>query len=122
MHLIKLLVIILISMLIGTLPYIDNWSHIGGLIFGVVSGIVFLPYITFGKWDATRKKILLYICVPLLLLLMVMAILVFYRLTNTSFCAVINRTKSDGTFEEVDVCGLFNCIRWHESIDCDAFY
>ena len=113
LHFGKLLVVIIISMLIGTLPYIDNWSHFGGLVFGVVSGIVFLPYITFGKWDATRKKILLYVCVPLLLVLMIMAVLVFYKLTNTSFCAEVNG---------VNICGYFNCIKWHPSIDCSAFY
>jgi hypothetical protein len=26
---------------------------------GMVAGIIFLPYITFGRWDARRKKILL---------------------------------------------------------------
>eukprot|EP00041_Stephanoeca_diplocostata_P038401 m.1514452 g.1514452 ORF g.1514452 m.1514452 type:complete len:717 (+) comp25214_c0_seq100:212-2362(+) len=55
----KISFIIIISLGIGTFPYVDNWSHIGGFAFGIVSGIVFLPYITFGKWDARRKKLLL---------------------------------------------------------------
>jgi hypothetical protein len=31
---------------------------VGGFIFGVMSSIVFLPYITFGKWDAVRSMAL----------------------------------------------------------------
>lgn len=44
----QLLVIVLGFLLIGTFPYIDNWAHLGGFVFGIVSAIVFLPYITFG--------------------------------------------------------------------------
>ncbi len=43
-------------MLLGTMPYIDNWAHVGGLIFGILASIVFLPYISFGKWDKWRKR------------------------------------------------------------------
>jgi hypothetical protein len=82
-HLAKLMTAITVSMLIGTLPYVDNWSHLGGLVFGIISGVVFLPYITFGKWDARRKKLLLYICVPLLMFLLLMALLTFYKLSST---------------------------------------
>jgi membrane associated rhomboid family serine protease len=86
-QLFKLMSIIIISLLIGTLPYVDNWSHVGGFVFGVVSGIVFLPYITFGKWDARRKTLLLMLCIPLLLIMILMAWLTFYLIQNTSFCS-----------------------------------
>merc|ERR1712054_487470 len=67
----KLLLLTIVALMVGTLPYIDNWSHLGGFCFGAVSGVVFLPYITFGAWDARRKKILLWICGPLLLLMFI---------------------------------------------------
>jgi len=82
----KLLTIISVSLLIGTFPYVDNWSHVGGFCFGVVSGVVFLPYITFGKWDARRKKFLLLLCVPLLFTMIVLSFLTFYLIQNTEFC------------------------------------
>jgi membrane associated rhomboid family serine protease len=110
---VKLTVIIALSMLIGTLPYVDNWSHVGGLAFGFVSGVIFLPYITFGKWDARRKKVLLYVCIPLLLVMILLAFLTFYVITDSAFCPIV-----DG----VNTCGYFNCIQWHESIDCNKYY
>jgi len=107
-QLIKLVVLIAASLLIGTLPYVDNWSHLGGFAFGIVSGIVFLPYITFGKWDARRKKILLYICIPLMFIMFLMGFVTFYLIGNTTWC---------------DSCPYFNCIVWNEDyIDCDAFF
>lgn len=81
----KLLALIFVALGIGTLPYIDNWSHIGGFFFGIVSGIVFLPYITFGQWDARRKKILLLVCCPLLLGMILLALVTFCK----SRCSVL---------------------------------
>ena len=47
-RLVKALLIIVFALLIGTLPFIDNFANIGGFVFGVPLAIVFLPYITFG--------------------------------------------------------------------------
>lgn len=58
----------------------------GGLIFGVISAIIFVPYITFGKWDSFRKKILLLVCIPLLLALYLIGFLTFYLVPNPDFC------------------------------------
>ena len=55
-ELVKLLMVIAVAFIIGTLPFVDNWSHLGGFVFGLFSAIVFLPYITFGKADLTRKR------------------------------------------------------------------
>jgi hypothetical protein len=91
--------------MIGTLPYFDNWSHVGGFCFGVVSGIIFLPYVTFGEWDLARKRILLIVCMPLLLLMIVMAFVVFYVLQSTSFCSW---------------CQYVNCIPYTDAVSCSA--
>lgn len=85
-QLVKLLVIIGASLLVGTFPFVDNWSHVGGFFFGVVSGIVFLPYITFGKWDARRKRLLLVLCIPSLVVMIIVSWLTFYLIQNTEVC------------------------------------
>jgi hypothetical protein len=85
-QLVKLLVIIGASLLVGTFPFVDNWSHVGGFFFGVVSGIVFLPYITFGKWDARRKRLLLVLCIPSLVIMIIVSWLTFYLIQNTEVC------------------------------------
>jgi hypothetical protein len=45
--------------------------HAGGFVFGIPAAIIFLPYITFGKWDRRRKIILISIAVPVLLFMFI---------------------------------------------------
>lgn len=56
----------LLALAIGLLPFIDNFSHIGGFIGGILAGLIFAPTITFGKWDGRRKLLLVILAVPLL--------------------------------------------------------
>ncbi len=51
-----------------------------------MSAIIFVPYITFGKWDAFRKRVLLLICLPLLIAMFVTGFLTFYLIPNPDFC------------------------------------
>lgn len=78
----------------------------GGLLFGVVAAIIFVPYITFGKLDTFRKRILLAICVPLLIMLFVTGLLTFYLIPDSSFC---------------EGCGYINCIPYVPSLCPDEY-
>ena len=105
-ELIKLFVIVLLFLMIGTLPYVDNFAQLGGFCFGLVAGIIFLPYITFGKWDARRKKILVIIAVPALFVMFVISLVIFYHVQNTqTFCPN---------------CKYVNCIPYTSTICDDA--
>lgn len=53
-------------LMVGTLPFIDNWAHVGGFFFGILAAIIFLPYLTFGVVDSLRKRCLMLVCVPVL--------------------------------------------------------
>jgi hypothetical protein len=70
---------------------------------GFVSGIIFLPYVTFGDWDITRKRILLAICLPLLVVMMTLAFSFFYKIQGTTFCSW---------------CKYLDCIPYTSDIDC----
>lgn len=52
----KLVIIVILLFLFGLLPYIDNFSHFGGFIFGWFLAFAVLPYVSFGKWDRRRKR------------------------------------------------------------------
>eukprot|EP00122_Pirum_gemmata_P010192 Pgem_evm1s9424 len=43
----KIFIMMFISLGIGTLPYVDNFAHFGGFLYGGFAAIVFLPYVTF---------------------------------------------------------------------------
>ncbi len=115
-ELLKLVLVTIIAFGIGLLPYVDNWAHceccscafvqcpyissslvafacaraiaVGGFGFGVLSSIVFLPYITFGKWDAARKCTLLIFCIPAIVGSFIIFFSVFYT-NKVSVCVCV---------------------------------
>lgn len=74
---------VFIAIAVGFLPFIDNYAHIGGFISGGLSGIVFMPKIAFGKWDRTRKIVLMLAAAPALVLMFVLTLNSFYANTNS---------------------------------------
>lgn len=73
-HLFKLLALILVGFVVGSLPFVDNMAQLGGFSFGLVSAVIFLPYVAFGKWHARARKLMLLICFPLLLVMVIVGI------------------------------------------------
>jgi membrane associated rhomboid family serine protease len=99
----KLITIFGVATVVGTLPFIDNFGHFGGFIFGILASIIFLPYITFGKWDYRRKRVLLYISGPILLSLFFGLLLTFY-LVQDAGCPW---------------CKSMNCLAYTDDIECN---
>jgi membrane associated rhomboid family serine protease len=91
MELFKLMLNILFSFLVGTLPNIDNFAHVGGFVSGLFAGILFMPKIYFGKWDKRRKLIFMALSVPALVVFVVLTLKSFYDGANTcSWCKYFN--------------------------------
>jgi len=67
---------------------------ITGYMFGALTGMIVLPYITFGKWHAVRKRIIVAIAVPVLLLSVFAVFFLFLHAqwitTQCSVCRHIN--------------------------------
>ncbi|XP_062895252.1 inactive rhomboid protein 2-like isoform X2 [Mobula hypostoma] len=57
--LMKQLRILMVLFAVGLLPWIDNIAHIFGFLSGFLLSFAFLPYITFGRADKYRKRILI---------------------------------------------------------------
>jgi len=75
-----------VYLLVGTIPFIDNWAHIGGFVFGIFGAIIFLPYLTFGQWDSIKKRLIMFLCIPILVVLFFVGFLIFYEIQGTEFC------------------------------------
>ncbi|KAI8923148.1 rhomboid family-domain-containing protein [Entophlyctis helioformis] len=87
----KMILNIIFSLLLGTLPYIDNLAHVGGFITGLLLGILFMPKIYFGKWDRRRKYALMVAALPSLIVYFALTINSFYDGTNTcGWCKYAN--------------------------------
>jgi len=100
-ELIKIAVVTVVMFALGTLPYVDNVAHVGGFVNGILAALIFIPYITFGKFDAWRKRILLIISIPVLLVLFIIQFLIFYLVQNSEFC---------------QDCKYFDCIPYRDGL------
>ena len=98
MEALKLLLLVLLPLLvIGLLPFIDNFAHIGGLVFGFLLSGIFVPYWKEKKaWEevkewspdpdkADKYKVLhkvkiamIVVFIPLVIILFLLFILLFY--------------------------------------------
>jgi hypothetical protein len=65
----------------------DNWAHAGGFVVGVISGIAFLPYIEFGKWDKRRKLILSVMAMITVAVGFAVALVIMYKAPDPRFCS-----------------------------------
>ncbi|KAM7438854.1 hypothetical protein ABFA07_011688 [Porites harrisoni] len=92
--LLKLCGLVLLLLVIGLLPYVDNFAHMIGFVFGFLLAFIFLPYVSFGEFDRRRKQIQIVVCFALVITLYVVGFLVFYIYQGSS----------------CDGCEFLNCI------------
>jgi len=55
-ELVKMIIVIVASLSIGLCHFIDNSAHVGGFVSGILTGLIFLPTITFSKRDLRIKR------------------------------------------------------------------
>ncbi|CAB3978902.1 inactive rhomboid 1-like isoform X2 [Paramuricea clavata] len=85
-NVLKLGVLTALLIVIGCFPWVDNFAHLGGLMFGTLLGFAFLPYITFGKWDRRRKIIQIVVSIGLIIAICIVLCIVFF-VDQDSTCA-----------------------------------
>ncbi|KAG4090541.1 rhomboid-domain-containing protein [Neocallimastix lanati (nom. inval.)] len=77
-ELFKMLFVIIISLGVGFLPFVDNFAHVGGFVTGLITGLIFLPSIKFNLKDRIIKKTITIISIPVLVIIMSYLIISFY--------------------------------------------
>lgn len=58
----KLVGVALTLFTLGLLPWIDNFAHFFGFVFGFLLSYALMPFITFGPYDRRRKIVLVWVC------------------------------------------------------------
>lgn len=94
MALLKLVVIMVVLFLIGLLPWIDNYAHIVGFVFGFLLSYALLPFVSFGAYDRRRKIILIWVCLLVVAAIFSGLVILFYVYP----------------IYKCEVCKYFNCI------------
>ncbi|ORX45773.1 hypothetical protein BCR36DRAFT_108329 [Piromyces finnis] len=101
-ELVKMLIIIAASFAIGLCSFIDNSAHVGGFISGILTGLIFLPTISFSKTDLRIKR---------------SAMIVSIFVTIFVFQWVIKTFYSEN--QKCKWCKYINCIDYKDW--CDAY-
>lgn len=78
--------------LLGLLPWVDNYAHVFGFVFGFLMSYALLPYVSFGSYDRTAKVALIWACLIVSVALFVGLVLLFYvhPIYECSFCHYLN--------------------------------
>jgi len=100
----KLLLLLAILFLVGLLPWIDNFAHIGGFVFGFLTAFVVLPHINYSDEDRIAKLVVQIVCGILAVVLFALLFIVFYLAQGS----------------ECKNCTYLNCIPFTESFCQDA--
>ena len=74
------LFILALFLFMGTLPVVEGFCILGGLLLGFICGTVLLPYITFGHWEAIYRRVFVCIGVPSFILVTTLVFYFFYDL------------------------------------------
>ncbi|KAI4496780.1 hypothetical protein M0804_000590, partial [Polistes exclamans] len=92
--LIKLLSTLFGLLILGVLPWIDNYAHLFGFIFGFFAAYAFMPFVSFGHYDRRRKIFIIWVCLVLIVSLFILLLALFYNVP----------------LYDCEACKLFNCI------------
>ncbi|XP_046402403.1 inactive rhomboid protein 1 isoform X2 [Ischnura elegans] len=82
--LMRLLLATATLLLLGLLPWIDNYAHLFGFVFGFLLSYALLPFVSFGgggsgmPFDRRRKVALIWVCLVSATLLFLLLVLLFY--------------------------------------------
>ncbi|EFN63503.1 Rhomboid family member 1 [Camponotus floridanus] len=90
----KLILILVGLLMLGILPWVDNYAHLFGFIFGFLAAYALMPFISFGHYDRRRKILLIWVCLILIVGLFALLLALFYNVP----------------VYECEVCKLFNCV------------
>ena len=77
-ELVKLLVLMGGLFLFGLFPWVDNFAHIGGFLFGILTSFVFLPHVNFSRTEKVAKGPLKMVCSAIIVVLFLVIFIAFY--------------------------------------------
>lgn len=91
----KMIVCIAACIIFGLLPFMDNFSHIGGIIVGILCSIMILPNMTMSRASTICHGLTAFLAFPILTIIYSATLVGFYRAADTTTglcpaCRVIN--------------------------------
>ncbi|CAG0921985.1 unnamed protein product, partial [Notodromas monacha] len=99
----KLAGILLVLVVVGLLPWVDNYAHVFGFFFGFLMSYALLPFVTFGDYDRKRKILLIFVCIGVAVASFVTLMILFYV----------------SPVYDCEVCKYFSCVPFVRDLCAD---
>jgi membrane associated rhomboid family serine protease len=93
----RLLFITICCFVLGTLPFVPNWAHLGGLVMGLCCGVVLMPYVSFSKRDDFEKKVAHVVCFAVIIACYIFGL------------SMLLCNDCEGVWDSCSGCDNFNC-------------
>jgi membrane associated rhomboid family serine protease len=71
--------LIVLLLILGLTPFLDNFMHVGGLIMGFLAAVMLLPNLNFGKCEGIVHTIIAIIAFPLMSIVFMVSLVIFFR-------------------------------------------
>ncbi|XP_048575715.1 inactive rhomboid protein 1 isoform X2 [Nematostella vectensis] len=90
--LLKLCGVVFLLLVVGLLPYVDNFAHMAGFCFGFCLAFIFLPYVTFGRFDRNRKRVQILVAFAVVIIMYTVGFIIFLEVQTTTCygCTYLN--------------------------------
>ncbi|XP_053607467.1 inactive rhomboid protein 2 isoform X2 [Plodia interpunctella] len=76
--LMKMIGIAFALFLAGFLPWVDNFAQVFGFAFGFLLSYALLPFVTIGRYERQRKKVLVWVCLVSAMVMLGALVSIFY--------------------------------------------
>ncbi|OHT14046.1 hypothetical protein TRFO_43171 [Tritrichomonas foetus] len=77
-----IIIAVLIAILFGLTPVVDNFAHFGGLLMGILFSLLIFPLFTYKKAERCILFFVSFIAFPLMATIFMISIILFYRMMN----------------------------------------
>lgn len=93
--------VMLFLVIAGFFPFVNNFAHFGGLLFGIPMALAIMPHLSFNRWSCKARRIIFIVSIILLILFFVLFIVLFYIIQDMGFCRY---------------CYYFSCLPYTENV------
>ena len=83
---------IIIGIIIGLTPFLDNFLNLGGFVMGILFALMLVPNLTFGKCERLCHGLISFVAFPVMSIIFCICFVLFYRrIDGSTWCTWCNK-------------------------------
>ena len=87
-----IIICIVVGIIIGLTPFLDNFLNLGGFVMGILFALMLVPNLTFGKCERLCHGLISFIAFPIMSIIFCICFVLFYRrIDGSTWCTWCNK-------------------------------